>query len=66
VPVHIVTRDRALLDRFITLGFSAGLEPQAPALGGMHDLTTLLLRAFEGHAAGAPSTAQAGQRARVN
>jgi hypothetical protein len=46
VPVHIVTRDRALLERFIALGFVAGLEPQRPALGGMHDLTTLLLQGF--------------------
>jgi hypothetical protein len=44
--VHIVTRDRALLERFIALGFVAGLEPQRPALGGMHDLTTLLLQGF--------------------
>jgi hypothetical protein len=46
VPVHIVTRDPALLARFVALGFRPGLDPQRPALGGMHDLTTLLLRAF--------------------
>ncbi len=46
VPVHIVTRDPALLARFVALGFRPGLEPQRPALGGMHDLTALLLRAF--------------------
>jgi hypothetical protein len=46
VPVHVVTRDPALLARFVALGFRPGLEPQRPALGGMHDLTTLLLRAF--------------------
>lgn len=46
VPVHIVTRDPDLLARFIALGFTAGLQPQRPALGGMHDLTALLLQAF--------------------
>ena len=46
VPVHIITRDPALLARFVALGFTPGLEPQRPALGGMHDLTALLLRAF--------------------
>ncbi len=46
VPVHIVTRDPQLLARFVALGFKPGLEPQRPALGGMHDLTALLLSAF--------------------
>jgi hypothetical protein len=46
VPVHVVTRDPGLLARFIALGFRPGLEPQRPALGGMHDLTAVLLRAF--------------------
>ena len=49
VPVHIITRDPELLARFVALGFRPGLEPQRPTLGGMHDLTTLLLAAF--HAA---------------
>jgi hypothetical protein len=63
VPVHIVTRDRALLERFIALGFVAGLEPQRPALGAMHDLTTLLLRGFDGSAVGLPDGAGTTQRA---
>lgn len=46
VPVHIVTRDPALLARFVAQGFTPGLVPQGPALGGMHDLTTVMLRAF--------------------
>jgi hypothetical protein len=54
VPVHIVTRDRALLERFIAQGFVEGLTPQRAPLGGMHDLTTLLLRAFDGRPAPSP------------
>jgi hypothetical protein len=46
VPVHVVTRDRELLARFVALGFRPGLEPQRPILGGMHELTALLLQAF--------------------
>jgi hypothetical protein len=46
VPVHIVTRDPQLLARFVALGFTPGLAPQRPALGGMHDLTGVLLRAL--------------------
>jgi hypothetical protein len=54
VPVHIITRDSALLDRFIRLGFTAGLTPQQPVLGGMHDLTALLLHGFASNTAPTP------------
>lgn len=53
VPVHLVTRDPVLLQRFVDLGFRPGLEPARPALGGMHDLNALLLRAFAAPSAGA-------------
>ena len=46
VPVHIVSRDAALLQRFVDQGFRSGLEPPRPALGPMHELTGILLRAF--------------------
>jgi hypothetical protein len=46
VPVHIVSRDPALLKRFTELGFHAGLNPPRKSLGGMHELTALVLRAF--------------------
>lgn len=46
VPVHVITRDPALLERFVALGFRPGLDPVRPALGGLHDLTALLLQAF--------------------
>jgi hypothetical protein len=52
VPVHIVTRDAALLARFMALGFKPGLDPARPALGGMHDLTALLLKALAAPAPG--------------
>ena len=66
VPVHIVTRDPELLARFVALGFTPGLEPKRPALGGMHDLTSLLLRALAEplplHAQPATAVPVAGQR----
>ncbi|MBK7902579.1 MAG: sulfatase-like hydrolase/transferase [Proteobacteria bacterium] len=46
VPVHIISRDRQLLERFIAQGFAAGLEPPRAPLGGMHELTAMLLQAF--------------------
>lgn len=52
VPVHIVTRDLQLLERFVALGFTPGLTPRGPELGGMHDLTAVLL-----HGLAAPATA---------
>jgi hypothetical protein len=46
VPVHIISRDAALLDRFKAQGFSEGLWPDRTVLGGIHHLTSLLLSAF--------------------
>jgi hypothetical protein len=46
VPVHIVARDPALLKRFAEQGFRAGLNPPRKSLGGMHELTAMVLRAF--------------------
>jgi len=46
VPVHIVSRDIKLLERFKTQGFSDGLWPDRQVLGEMHHLTSLLLNAF--------------------
>jgi hypothetical protein len=46
VPVHIVSSDDTLLRRFIDQGFEAGLDPAREPLGGLHDLTAMLLRAF--------------------
>jgi len=48
VPVHVITSRSELALRFRALGFRPGLEPASPALGGMHELTQLLLDAFDG------------------
>ncbi len=50
VPVHVITSDPALARRFQALGFQPGLLARGPALGAMHDLTRLLLLAFDGRA----------------
>jgi hypothetical protein len=47
VPVHIVSRDTALLERFAARGFRPGLEGDRAPLGGMHDFTEILLQALE-------------------
>ena len=56
VPVHIVARDPELLARFTALGFHPGLEPPRSTLGGLHDLTAMLLRALD-QPGPAPTTA---------
>jgi len=48
VPVHIVGTNAVLRDRLIAAGFRQGIEPKHPTLGGMHELTPLLLKAFDG------------------
>jgi hypothetical protein len=46
VPVHVISADPQLLARFTAQGFAAGLEPPRTPLGGMHELTAILLQAF--------------------
>lgn len=46
VPVHVVSRDRALLARFAAAGFVPGLKPPQRPLGPMHGLTQVLVDAF--------------------
>lgn len=44
VPVHLITSNENLAQRFAALGFTPGLEPRRPTLGAMSELTRLLLR----------------------
>lgn len=46
VPVHVITRQRRVIDRLVALGFQPGTIPTRPRLGGMHDLTSMLMQAF--------------------
>ncbi len=50
VPVHVISADARLLQRFEALGFAPGLAPPAQAAGSMHGLTPLLLAAFDARA----------------
>lgn len=47
VPVHVLTSRPALVDRLLSAGFTPGLEPARPALGGLPDLAARLLQAFD-------------------
>jgi hypothetical protein len=47
VPVHVIGRHPRLLARLEAAGFVRGLEPGAATRGGMHELTPLLVRAFD-------------------
>lgn len=46
VPVHVISDDRALLQRLLGNGFVPGLTPSAQALGPMQRLTAVLLAVF--------------------
>jgi phosphoglycerol transferase MdoB-like AlkP superfamily enzyme len=46
VPVHVIAPRGAVIDALVAAGFVAGVEPRRPALGRMHELTPILLRAF--------------------
>ncbi|QHE86183.1 sulfatase-like hydrolase/transferase [Hydrogenophaga sp. BPS33] len=47
VPVHVISDNRALLQRLLGSGFVPGLVPPPHALGPLHALTPILLKAFE-------------------
>lgn len=51
VPVHIVSRDSKLLERFIEQGFRPGMEPPRQAIGALHALTGMMLESFAAPAA---------------
>lgn len=47
VPVHVISSNPALLQRFVAQGFRPGLEPAEPRLGTLFDLTRILLSIFD-------------------
>ncbi|MGD8853285.1 MAG: hypothetical protein PVI28_12880 [Gammaproteobacteria bacterium] len=47
VPVHVITHRPAILGPLKAVGLQPGLTPGRPALGRMHELTALLLDAFD-------------------
>ncbi|MEX2616261.1 MAG: sulfatase-like hydrolase/transferase [Alphaproteobacteria bacterium] len=47
VPVHIFSRNSAILERFATAGFQPGLTPASPVLMRMDALNHLLLHALD-------------------
>ena len=53
VPVHVITTRSAVTRALRDAGFVAGLDltPTSQSIGGMADLTTILLRAFDSHGA---------------
>lgn len=59
VPVHVISSDRQLIERFEAAGFSRGLSPppQVSTLR-MSALTPVLLSVFEGRAEGQASAAE--------
>ena len=46
VPMHVITRNEAVLAHLLNRGFRPGLAPEPPALGPMRTLTLQLLDAF--------------------
>lgn len=59
VPVHLIAGDPALLAPFVARGFTPGMEPPRQSLGAMHELTAMLLEAFDGPRAGSAAGATA-------
>jgi hypothetical protein len=50
VPVHVISRDEALLQRLREQGFQDGMDPSRASLGPLHILTGVALKAFAGDA----------------
>jgi hypothetical protein len=51
VPVHVIGSRQPLFQRLRERGFRPGVEPRRPSIGGMHELTPMLLEAFDAPAA---------------
>jgi hypothetical protein len=47
VPVHVIATRPDVLERLRQTGFRPGLEPRRPSIGVMHELTAMLLEAFD-------------------
>jgi hypothetical protein len=47
VPVHLITARPGLREAFLAAGFVPGLDPGTQVLGGMADLSRMVLRAFD-------------------
>lgn len=47
VPVHIISSQPELLQRFLERGFQPGLTPREPKIGAMFDLTRMILDALD-------------------
>jgi hypothetical protein len=47
VPVHIISAQPDLLERFVARGFKPGLTPQTPKIGTIFDLTRTILDALD-------------------
>jgi hypothetical protein len=48
VPVHVFSRDPALIAAFVAAGFQPGMTPDRAMLGGIETLGPLLLRTLDG------------------
>jgi hypothetical protein len=57
VPVHLFSRNPAIIGAFQAAGFRAGMKPGATALGGIESLGPLLLRTLDSRATHAATSA---------
>ena len=57
VPVHLFSRDPALIEAFEQAGFRPGITPGPVALGGIEALGPLLLRTLDSRGHGSPEPA---------
>ena len=46
VPFHVISRDQAVVERFMAQGLTPGFVPRGPALGGIDSLYSILFRAL--------------------
>lgn len=56
VPVHVITSRMEVLNALRASGFAPGLVPPRTAISRTHELTSLLLDAFDGSTSGEPRT----------
>jgi hypothetical protein len=65
VPVHVVARQTPVIDHLLAHGFRRGMTPARPSVAALHELSSILMDAFDADPVTAPLRRHAERQARA-